>query len=119
MARTGITATSIPAIGSNGLNLTDATFTTMSTGDGNGVSFAYDAKDLIVLKNTTGGAATYTFVLVTPSSISSVGGSVTSPTVSVAAGKTHVLRPSDIFEQTDGDMYIDCDVAGDILVLNL
>lgn len=119
MARASLSATSIPAVSSDGLNLTDATFTTLSTGSGNGVEFTYDAKDLIFLKNDTAGSAEYTMVLITPSSISSVGGSVTSPAVTVAAGKTHIVRPSDIFKQTDGNMYIDCDVAGKIMVANL
>jgi hypothetical protein len=35
-----------------------------------------------------------------------------------AAGKTHVLKASDIFEQSDGMFYIDCDVAASVLVLN-
>lgn len=118
MARTGITATTIPAITSEGYNLTDsADFTTMSTGSGNGVSFAYSARTLIILKNSTAGAADYTFVLANTSTITAVGGSVTDPVVDVAVGKTHLVKPAEVFKQSDGDMYIDCDVAGEILVV--
>ena len=60
MARTGITAV---AITDTGYNLTDsAGFTTMSTGAGNGVSFAQAGSDRIVLKNDTGGAAVFNFI---------------------------------------------------------
>ena len=119
MARSELTITSLGAITANGTNLTDATFTTLSTGSGNGVYFDYDSNDLVVLKNDTGGAAVFTLVLVSPTSITDIGGSLTNPTVSVANGKTHVLRLTDALKQTDGDAYIDCYVAGKILVLNL
>jgi len=119
MARVEITPVALTAISSDGHNLTDQAFTTMATGAGNGVNFAFDAKDLIVLKNTTGGAAVYSLILRSVSGVTDLGGSLTDPTVTVAAGKTHVIRATDILQQSDGDVYIDCDVAGDIVVLNL
>lgn len=120
MARAALSATTITAITSNGYNLTDSSdFTTLSTGSGNGVEFTYDANDVLVLKNDTGGTATFTFVIATPSGVSAVGGSITSPTVEVADGKTHVM-PSlpTVFKQADGKVYVDCDVAGKVLLLN-
>ena len=91
---------------SNGTNLTDATFTTMSTGSGNGVTFAFDANDLIVLKNTTAGAAVYTFILKSFTGITALGGSTTDPDITVAAGKTHVMQLTDNLKQSDGDGYV-------------
>ena len=38
-------------------------------------------------------------------------------TVTVAAGKTWELKPHAAMLQADGKIYIDCDVAGSILVL--
>lgn len=120
MARNALTKTTLPTISSGGLNYTDMTFTTMTLGADNGVYFDFDAADLIVLNNTTGGAAEYTLILNPPASITNIGGSVTDPTVTVAAGKAHFIRPTDILRQTtDGDVYIDCDVAGEIAVINL
>jgi hypothetical protein len=120
MARTTITPTTIPAISSNGYNLTDSSdFEVLSTGSGNGVDFAYDSKDVVILKNTTGGAATFTIVLPSFTQITGVGGSVTDPTVTVAAGKTHILQVPSVCKQSDGKIYIDCDVAGSVLVLNM
>lgn len=120
MARTTITPTTIPAVSSNGYNLTDSTdFETLSTGSGNGVDFTYDPKDVVVLKNPTGGAATFTIVLPAFTQITGVGGAVTDPTVTVAAAKSHVLQLPSVVKQTDGKVYIDCDVAGEVLVLNM
>lgn len=120
MSRTTVSATTITAISSNGYNLTDSTdFTTLATGSGNGVEFTYDANDILILKNGTASTANFTFVVATPSSVSSVGGSITSPTITLAAGKTHIMPslPS-VFRQSDGKVYIDCDAAGEVLLLN-
>lgn len=119
MARTLITAQDIPAITSEGFNLTDATFTTMSTGSNNGVKFTHDPGTLIVMKNDTVGAADYTMILGSIGQITAVGGTVTDPVVDVAVGKTHIIRPDLAFKQSDGMVYIDCDVAAKILVLNV
>lgn len=120
MSRTAVSATTITAITSNGYNLTDSTdFTTLATGSGNGVEFTYDANDILILKNDTAGSAIFTFVVATPSGVSSVGGSITSPTITVAAGKTHVMPALPIvFKQSDDKVYIDCDAAGEVLLLN-
>ena len=115
MARATVTAVSIT---DTGYNLTDsAGFTTLSTGAGNGASFAYDGNNLIVLKNDTGGAAVYTVKVPTPSTYSGLSLTIPDMTVSVANGKTWLLEPNSVFRQSDGNVYIDCDVAGKILVL--
>lgn len=120
MTRTLITPITITSPASNGYNLTDSTdFETMATGVGSGVSFTYDSKDLVVVKAPTGSAAAFTLVLPTLTRVTAVGGSVTNPTVAVAAGKTHVLQLSSVVKQTNGKVYIDCDVAAEIMVLNV
>jgi len=90
----------------------------MSTGAGNGVEFRLDPTDIIILKNTTGGTAVYTIKVPSPSGYSDKGVTVPDVTVSVAAGKTYLYKPSNIFKQSDGDMIVECDVAGDILVIS-
>jgi len=114
MTRSAITAVTLTA---GGYNLTDATgFTAMATGTANGVSFAYNSNDLVVMKNGTGTAATYTLKVPSPTDYSD---RVTIPdeTVSVANGKTYLYKLSPIFKQSDGDVYIDCDQTASILVL--
>ncbi len=115
MSRATITAV---AITDTGYNLTDsAGFTTMSTGAGNGVAFAQSGSDRIILKNDTGGAAVFTVKVPTPSGYTALGLTIPDMTVTVANGKTWVLEPHSLFRQSDGAIYIDCDVAGKILVL--
>lgn len=118
MARATITKVTIPSPTSNGYNLTDsADYTVLSTGSGNGVSFAYDTNTTILLKNPTGGAAVFTIVLRPPTTVTAVGGSVVDPTVTVAAAKEHLLKPASVFNQAGDLMFIDCDVAASVLVL--
>jgi len=119
MSRADLTKTSLVALTSNGLNLTDATFTTLSTGAGNGISFAYDPSDLIVLKNDSGGSAVYTLKTVQQTSLTAVGVTIPDVSITVANNKTHVFRLSDIFKQSGDLAFIDCDVAGKALVIDL
>ena len=113
MARTAITATPIPA---TGLNITDATYATMGTGAGNGVSVSYDGNTRIVLKNDTGGAATFTVKIATPTSYSDIGVTFPDMSIAVANGKTWEFKPPAVWRQADGNVYIDCNVAGKVLV---
>lgn len=116
MATTAITAVTLTK---TGYNLTDsAGFTTMSTGAGNGVEFAFDANDIIVLKNASGFAAAYTFKVPSSTNFSEKGVTVPDATVSVANGKTYIYPLSAIFKQADGDVIVECDQAADILVLS-
>ena len=58
MARTAITPIDLTK---TGYNLTDSTdLTTLSIGDGNGITVAFDPNDFLVLKNDTGGSAVFT-----------------------------------------------------------
>ena len=108
------------AISETGYNLTDsAAFATMGTGAGNGVSFTYSAASIIVLKNTTAGAAVYTFKVPAATAYSAKGVTLPDVTVTLAAGKSWLYRPSGIFKQSDDKVYVDCDVAGSILVMSL
>lgn len=119
MPRSALTKTVEVALTSNGLNLTDATYVTMSTGAANGVTFDHDGADLVVLKNDTGGDATFTIKVPAPASLTAIGATVADIDIVVVTAKTHVMRLPSILKQTDGKIYIDCDVAGKILVLDL
>lgn len=116
MARTTITAT---AITDTGYNLTDsASFSTLGVGASNGVAFTLNTAERIILLNDTGGAATFTIKIPTPASYTAIGVTVPDMTVAVANGKTYVLEPPSVARQSDGMMYIDCSVAGKVLVLS-
>jgi hypothetical protein len=120
MARTALTKTALPAFGSDGLDLTNASFTTLSTGSGNGKTWDFDATDIIILKNDTGGSATFTFILNPLSSVTALGATVTDPVVVVANGVTRILQVNSLFQQgSDSKVYVDCDVAGKVLVLDI
>lgn len=115
MSRTAITADALTA---TGYNLTDsADYVTMTPGGGNGVEIAFNARYLLALKNDTVGSATFTFDVPVNTDYSAKGVTIPDATVVVGAGDTHLYVMSAIFKQTDGDVYVDCDVAGKILVL--
>lgn len=115
MARTAITSASIA---NTGYNLTDSTdFATLGTGAGNGVSFAYDSGTLVYLKNDTGSSATFTLKVPTPTTYSALSLTIPDMTITVANGKTIIVRLNSILRQSDGAVYIDCSVAGKVMVL--
>lgn len=115
MARTLITAIAIDA---DGYNLTDSSeFATLATGAGNGVEFAYNQNTLIALKNDSGGAAVFTIKVPTPAAYAPFSLTLDDLDVPVANGKTWVIWPAAIFRQTDGRVYVDCDVAGKLMVV--
>lgn len=117
MAAAEITPTAVPV---DGYNLTDsADFATLVAGAGNGVTFNFDASDLVALKNDSGGAAVFTIKVRQDSKFSVHGLTVPDETISVADGKTVVLRMVEIFKTTAGKIIIECDVAGKVLVLDL
>lgn len=115
MARTAITATAVPA---TGLNITDASFATTGTGVGNGVSFPYDGNGRVILKNDTGGAATFTVKIPTATNYSDIGLTVPDMSVAVANGKSLEFKMASLqlARQSDGAIYIDCNVGGKVLV---
>lgn len=114
MAREALARTAVPVAG---LNLTDATYETLTLGANNGVEIPYRAGDLLVLKNATGGAAVYTIKTAQPTAYSTHSITVPDKTITVATGKTWVVKLDTIWKQSDNDIYVDCDVAGDILML--
>lgn len=115
MARSALAAT---VLTDTGYNLTDsADFVALSTGAGNGKEITYDPAARIILKNTTGGAAAYTVKIPTPAQYTAIGITLSDMTVTVAAAKTWELKPHAAMRQTDGKIYIDCDVAASLLVL--
>ena len=101
-----------------GVNLTDTSYEAMSAGSNNGVTFAYLETDLILLKNTLGGNAVYTFVLTTPAAYTQFGGTLTSGTITVANGVTQIVRVNEVLKGATGLIAVDCDVAGSIRVLD-
>ena len=78
-------------------------------------TFLVNGRELIILKNDTAGAAVFTIKVPTPNDLSGI---VTVPddTINIATGKTYLLRPQSAYKQSDGRIYIDCDVAGKVLV---
>lgn len=116
MARVPITRTAVP---DTGLNLTDASFATLATGANNGVEVPYREADLLVLKNDTGGAAVFTLKVPQPAQYVGQGVTIPDKTVSVATAKQVLYPTAIVFKQPDGDIYIDCDVAGKVLALAL
>jgi hypothetical protein len=116
MARTAITATDLTK---TGYNLTDSTgFTTLTAGSGNGITVTFDPDDILILKNDTGGSAVFTLKVPGESKYSDKGVTVPDQTVTVANGKTWIYQLTGIFKWGDGKIYIDCDVAGKLLVLS-
>ena len=115
MARAAISTTSIP---DTGYNFTDGTGTTLSTGAGNGGEIDYDANTRIYLTNPTGGSSTWTIKIPTPTSYSALSVTIPDMSITIAAGKTYVLKPAAVSRQADSKVYIDCSVAGKLLVLN-
>lgn len=114
MARTTIARTALTAAG---LNLTDATFATLATGANNGIEVPYREGDVLVLKNGTGGAAVFTVKVRQPADFAAIGVTVPDESFSIAAGKTWIVPLASVFKQTDSDIYVDCDVAGAVLLL--
>lgn len=117
MAVTPITKVTLPHTNA-GYDLTgSADFTTLSTGSGNGVSYAWNSGDVLVLRNSTGGTATYTIKFGPFVSITGYGGSVTNMTRTVATTKDYFMRLDSQFADASGNVIIECDVAGKVLVI--
>lgn len=116
MARTAIAPIDLSK---TGYNLTDsADFTTLTLGSGNGITVLFDPKDILILKNDTGGSAVFTLKVPGETKYSDKNAVVPDVSVTVANGKTWVYQLTNIFKQADGKVYIDCDVAGKVLVLS-
>jgi hypothetical protein len=114
MARSAITRTAFPLAG---FNITDATYTTMATGANNGVTAPSQQGDVLILRNDTGGAAAYTIKTPQATGYAAQGITVSDVVVTVAAAKIWVYEPTTLQRQADNQIYVDCDVAGKILLL--
>ena len=115
MATTTITKQNVAA---NGFNLTGATFTTMSTGSGNGVEFDYHPHNIVVLFNdATGGDAVYTVKVKQEAKYS--GSSITVPdeAITVANNATWLYPSLPIHKDANAKMIIECDVAAKVIVV--
>ena len=117
MARSALTKTAPTGIDSHGTNLTDLAFTTMTSGTDNGVTFKFNRNDLIFLKNDSGGASFFTIVLPDLDIETSLGAAVTDPSVLIADGKLHFIRPTIQMKHADGLIHIDAGFAGKIAVI--
>ena len=117
MARVALAAGSTVVIPVAGYNFTDsADFDTLTTGADNGVYFTFNANDQVWLKNATGGAATFT--IKTYQKASYAGKAIIGDEdVVIADGKEWQYQVTDIFRQANLQVWIDCDVAGQVLIL--
>lgn len=115
MTRTVISRVEITG---GGYNLTNsADYATMGIGTDNGVEIPYNPNDVIVLNNPTAGAAVYTFVMPQPGEYAEQGATIPDVTESVPASETVLYPMRAIYKQANGNVFIDCDVAGEIMAL--
>lgn len=120
MARTNIDTTNVKVIPANGYNLTDsADYATLGVGDGEGVEFTFNNQDQVFLKAPGGGPAVFTILTVQKDPHSGRNLAVPDDEVTVAAGKVWVYSLSEGIHKdaSTGNCAIDCDVAGEVLVL--
>lgn len=119
MATADIVAVEIPDDGYDLVGSTD--FETLVPAAGNGVEFAYDPRDLIVLKNTVAGTATFTIKVPTPAAYAAQDITIPDDTVELAAGDSEAQiwlhKVAAIYKQAAETVIIECDVAGEVLVL--
>lgn len=113
MAATEITPVAMTPIG---VNLTDATFSVLSTGVGNGVKYKWTTIALIVLKNTTGGAATFTIKSNAIPTLTNAGLTTPNIVIVIAAGKSYLVPPNILSQDSSLYVTIECDVAGSAIV---
>lgn len=96
-----------------GINITDATFQTITSGTG--VEFDYDGTFGFLLKNASGASRTFTVTVPIPanSKLSDVGSSPSSKTYVVADGKTQLVKAADAFKDpTTGKVTVDTSGTG-------
>lgn len=118
MARVPITTLAIP---NTSVNITDATYTTMGTGADNGVTFEYNNSDVVILRNDTGGNATFTLIVVPIAELTNIGVTPANQTIVLPTGKIALLKPGAaiIGAAPSRTINIDCDVAAKILLRNI
>lgn len=105
-------------VGPNGLNLTDATYETLVTGAGNGVTFDYHPHNIVVIKNASGLSATVTLKVNQPTAYSGPGLTIPDETVTVADGKTFLYPSLPIFKNSStAKMTVEADQAVDVIVI--
>lgn len=117
MATAEITKVAVPHTNA-GVNLTDAAFTTLVAGAGNGVKFLWESDLLLYLRNDSGGSLTFTLKLAPGSEYTAYGATITSPTIVIANGKTYLVRLNQVFKSSDSYAYVECSGAGKALVLD-
>lgn len=111
-----ISKVAIPHTG-NGIDLTGATFTDLLAGAGNGISYTWGRDDILLLKNSTSDAATFTLKLRPVPTLATYHATIVDPTVVVAAGKVRTVRLDSQFADDSGNVVLECSLAGKVLVL--
>ena len=117
MARTALTSGAQSTVPATGKNVTDMTVDTLATGAGNGVEVPYTQGAHLLLQNDTGGSAAFTVKVPTPTGMDARGITVPDITITVAVGKDWLYPLDGILRQTGDLVYVDCDVAGKVGLL--
>ena len=118
MPRSALTKIAPTGIDSNATNLTDLSFTTMTAGTDNGVTFKFSRDDLVFVKNDTGTPSFFTIVLPDLDIETTLGAAVTDPQILIGANKLHYFRPTVQMKHSDGLIHIDAGFAGEIAVIS-
>ena len=120
MARTNLSSGAIHKLDrSVGTDITTLTGDTIVIGPDNGLIVLYRPGNVLVFNNGTVNPATVTLKTANPNTAGAVGLIVADKTVSVPNGETLIYPVSAIFRQADNVVYVDCDEAIDVAVLQL
>lgn len=102
---------------STGIVPADVTYTTMTSGTGNGVEFSFPDCEQVILFNDTGGAATYTFLVPEPDKYNELGITFNDKTFTVDNLDFVFVHPNSRYQNSAQQMQVNCDVAGKIAVV--
>jgi len=102
---------------STGIVMADVTYTTMTSGTGNGVEFSFPDCEQVLIYNDTGGAATFTFLVPEPTKYGELGITFNDKTFSVDNGDFLLVHPDSRYQNTSQQIQVDCSVAGKIAVV--
>lgn len=102
---------------SAGIIPADVTFTTLTAGSNNGGYFSFADSEMLILYNDTGGAATFTIPLTEPTNYNTLGVTFNDKTFPVDNGDFCLVHPDSRYQDDDGYINLDCDVAGKFAVV--
>jgi len=89
-------------------------FSTLNTGDDNGVTFPWKTTLFLALRNNTGSPANFTIKIPTPTDLDKYT-TIVDDSVLVADGDISFYKISQVLKQSDFKVYVDCDVAAELL----